>query len=443
MKKKNLFGLNLFIILIAVIFAVVLIIGNVRTVRSSVAVEEDSYAKQYAEEKHLNMVALSDSEKVYFDQRYETFEFNTEGNLITLESYNGSSTDLVIPMTIANKKVIALSENFMSSLSSVKNLYISSAVERIEGDPVTNINIYCSDDNEFYTENKEKGWNFVTVYDSTFVNYNLGDLPYEFNVKDNNIEITKYVGNDKMLIVIPSYINGMPVTDISMNLLGTAEVIVIPSTVTSITGISSKAIYSPIFAIELVFTILAFLISLILINVFLPRYKKNRMEEYLLTGNQIIAVILYVLVQTGFCIYTIYFASISSYLALIISLVILIVFVSIVMMAGCGREHVKEVTARNVEKTARMKSIKLSAKGLSEGIEDADLKKYLQRVEEEIRFSDSVTSSALDEIESDIEKAISDLKKSIQDNKPEEIKMKADELMNMVQERNYRCKEGK
>lgn len=73
----------------------------------------------------------------------------------------------------------------------------------------------------------------------------------------------------------------------------------IPKTVTSITGASSRLVYSQLFAIELVFTIIAFVLVLITVNILLPRYHKSN-SEYMLTGNQMAAVILYVVIQTAF-----------------------------------------------------------------------------------------------------------------------------------------------
>lgn len=443
MKAKKIVGLNIFIILVAILYAIVLIVGNVKTVKSSVAVEDGSYAKQYAEDNKLNMVTLADSEKVYFDQRYETFSYNVDGNEIILEKYEGKSTDLVIPENINGKKVSTLSAEFMNSLDTVKKIYISNSVKMIEGNPVTGVMICCADNNAFYKDNIDSEWEFETVYDSAFINFDLGNVPYEYNVNGNNIEITRYDGTKKDLIVIPSYINGMPVTDVSMDLLGTAGIIVLPATISNISGTAVKHLYSPLFAVELIFSIIAFILALVVIDILLPRYKKDKLEEFKLTGNQVVAVILYVVAQTGFGIYSIYFRHIPVYLALIVSLVILVVFVAVVMMGGAGRSHVKEVEKHIEEKTSRMKAIKQSARNMSGDIKDAEVRKLVQRVEEEIRFSDAVTTVELDDIESEIEDMIRELKKTIADGDNDKIIECANALMKIVQERNAICKAGK
>lgn len=443
MNKKKIAVVNIFIVIIAIIYAAVLMLGNVKTVKTSVAVKDGSYAQEYANEHKLNQVSLADTQEKYFDLRYEEFSYNIDGSDIVIEKYDGKSTELVIPKTILGKNVTTLSDEFMKSLDGVKKIIIPNSVKNIEGEAITNVTICCENDNSFYKENVENGWVFETKFDSTYVDFNLGDIPYEYNIKGANVEVTYYNGEDKDLIVIPSYVNGMPVTDISMNLLGTADIIVIPETVINITGKSTATLFSPTFAIGLIFSIIAIFGSLIVINVLLPRYRKNDSSEYMLTGNQMIWTIVYVVVQIAFSIVSIYFIKVSPYLSLIIGLVLLAAFIVGVLLAGAGRNHVKKVEQKIEEKTSRMKSIKLLAKKISADVSDAETQKILRRLEEEIRYSDSVTREDLDDIESDIEAGIYGLKKVINENKTDEIKKCAEALMKTVQERNRRCKAGK
>ena len=321
-KVKNQFLLNIFVIIAGAIFALVLIIGNVGRISASVAVVPGSYGEQYAQKNNLKVVELADSEKGYFDERYETFDYMVNGDEIIVENYKGVSSDLVIPALIEGKAVTVLGENFVGGLNGVKNLFIPPTVTDIQGDVDENITIHCYEDTIVYekylaekeakekesekaaedaekdasqdsengsldseetmlagnqseeAEESEAEWKFEPLYDSDFVNFLLDDLQFAYNMKGVTAEVTKYYGNDD-LVVIPSYINGYPVTDISMDLLGTAKGIVIPATVTSITGTSSKLIYSPLFAIELIFSLVAIVLSLITVNVLLPRYRKD------------------------------------------------------------------------------------------------------------------------------------------------------------------------
>ncbi len=440
-KKKQVVGLNIFVILVAIAYALIMIIGNVSVAKSSVATISGSYGEQYAIENHLNQVVLADSEQVYFDQRYELFDYNVNDGKITLENYSGKSSDLVIPKSIGGVKITALGENFISSLDTVKNVYLPLNVREILGEVDTNITIHCPENATLIADYEETDWNIEVVYDSDFINFELGDIPFQYNLNEANAEITRYDGNEE-LVVIPSYINGYPVTTVSMDFLGTAEVIVIPETVTNITGSSVQVLYSPVFMIELIFTIFAFVVAIITVNVLLPRYRKNT-EEYLLTGNQIVAVILYVVVQTIFGIAATYFLMISAFIALIISLIIIGGFVAILMLGGAGRKHVKKLEAHVAEKTSGMKAIKDSSRNMASEIRNPELRKQVQRLVDEIRFSDAVSRADLNDIESEIEDAIQELKKSISAGDEDAIKNNVECTMQLVKERNIRCKSGK
>lgn len=444
-KIKNQILLNIFVIIAAVVFVAVLILGNVGRVAANVAVVPGSYGEKYASENKLNVVALSDNEKGYFDQRYESFDYNISGSEIVLESYKGHSTDLVVPASIDGKDVTTLGEGFINSLESVKHLYIPYTVTEIKGEPDQSIIICCYEDSVIYKDylkaqedGAEKTWNCEAVYDSDFINFYLGDNPFAYNVNGGTVEIARYNGSDST-VVIPSYIDGNPVTKISMNLLGKPDLIVIPETISEITGTSAKLLYSPIFAIELFFSIVAIVLSLLSVNILLPRYRKST-SEYLLTGSQMVTNILYVVCQLGFAIAAIYYIEISAFLALVVSLVILGVYVFLMFSSGIGRQHAKEVSGKIAEKTSRMKAIKESVKGLDEGITDPEVKKQVRRLVEEIRYSDPVTNDDLDFAESEIETAVYELKKIIDNGDSDAIIEKTNNAMDLVKKRNKMCK---
>lgn len=440
-KKIRMIRLNIFVIAVAVAYVLIMLLSNVTVLKTSVATVSGSYGEQYAIDKNLRRVVLSDSERIYFDQRYELFDYNVENGRIILENYEGKSTDLVIPKAIGKFRVTTLGENFISSLDTVENIYLPADVTEILGEADERVTIRCKENSEVIAGYREKGWNVETVYDSDFIDYTLGNLPFQYNLNESVVEITRYNGKDK-LIVIPSYINGYPVTTVSADFWGKAKMIVIPETVTDITGTFTQILYSPVFAIELIFTILAFIVALITINVLLPRYNKNT-NEYLLTGNQVVAVILYVAVQAIFGIVAPYLLTISALGALIVSLIIIGLFAAILMLGGAGRKHVKEVATNVAEKTSRMKAIKDSAKNMVGEVENPELRKQMQRLMDEIRFSDVVSREDLDDIESRIEESLQGLKQSISDGNEDEIRHNMEYTLKIVNERNIRCKSGK
>ena len=244
------------------------------------------------------------------------------------------------------------------------------------------------------------------------------------------------------MVVIPAYIDGHPVTTVAMDLVGTGSVYVIPDTVTSITGEVVMYLTTTTFVIEMIFSILAFLLTLIIVNILLPRYNKS-ISEYLLTGSQMVASVIYVIAQTAFGIISIHFLWNSPYLALIISLVILGIYLMVILLGATGRRHVKTMDSHVAAKTENMKEIKLAAKDLADGISDPVLRKQVERLSEDIRYSDSVSRADLMDIEDGIKTQLGELRTAIDGGDQGEIKRLADEVSKLLAERNRRCKAGK
>lgn len=295
---------------------------------------------------------------------------------------------------------------------------------------------------QFAKENKLKIVELADSEKGLFdYHYETDDIPFQYNVNGETLEIIEYEGKDD-IIIIPSYVMDASVTAIAMDAYNMRSVIVIPETVTEITGEFSKISFSGTFLVEFAFTVLAFVLSLVLINVLLPRYNKGK-DEYLLTGNQMVSIAFYAIVQTVFGVVTTCFFRIPMFSALLISLIILIIFVAIFMLGGIGRTHVKEMDAKIVEKTATMKTLKNSTKNLADEVKNPELRKNVQRLVDEVRFSDAVSRADLVELEQQIENTIKELKEYIANGNEEAIESATKRAMNMVEERNTRCKSGK
>ncbi len=442
-KKKQLIWMNIIVIGIAVTYALVLIFGNVFSIKASVATNEGSYGYQYVRNHHLNQVELTDDMLEYFDIRYETFDYNVQDNSLELVDYNGISRELVIPNSISGLTVKSLSEDFIKSLSTVKALYLPDNVVTVEGEANESLIIYCKSTSKFYNGLMEQAgetgdWNVQLLSDSEFENFDLGDIPFSYNISDDEAEIVHYNGTDIEVLVIPSYINGYPVTEVSMDLVGIADVVVIPATVTKISGKSSLYIFTVVFYIELIFSLLAFLLSLIAVNIILPKY--NKLKDYLLRGNQIIIVVMYVAFQTIFGIASIGYLNISAYLSLIISLIILVVFIVLMYLSKFGMAQVETVEEKISEQTQRMNRLKESTKYLADNIKDVELKKQVQILVEEIRYSAISSKPEEEAIETEIEVGIKKLEEAIRQNDEKEISEISDVVLKLVKKRNEKFK---
>ena len=418
---------NIVTIIIAVVYALILILGNVYYRSMPVAVMPGSYADQYADKKLLHKVDVSDSEKGYFDWRYELFEYNTtDNNNLSLERYTGSSRDLVIPAEIKGHMVTRLGKDFFKD-QTLNSIYLPVTIISIDAEPVKGLKVYCDKDSIFYRDNQDKGWDLETSYDSTFINFMLGDLPYGYNEAEDSIELTRYYG-DSDIIVIPSYINGKPVRTVSFDMLGNFRLVVFPETVTAINGRVSKVLFSAVFFFELIFSIIAFIAVIISVNIILPRYKRD-IREYMLSGPQMIISFAFLIGQLYFSIYAIYFKTVPAGKAFLISLLLLAVYVILMFLLQGGREHTKKVDARIAIKTDSMRNLKSSIIGLSDGIQDKEVKKQVERVMEEIKYSPLNSKDPV--VEKQMADEIENLKVLISESKNEDILAKCQEIMTL------------
>ena len=528
---------NLAVLLIAAVYFIILVIGNVTVSSVGVAAAEGSYAYKFAKSRNLPLVELADSQKGYFDQRYELFDYNvTEGGLC-LEAYTGASEDLVIPSEINGAKVVELGEGFFANSPSVQNIYVSDTLKTIsapvdkaitifcdedtsiwqdnqgwnivteyeapssefgkfehsvregnlyinaytgerneivissrinnksvvginesffndltdevsiylpkkfcdvEGEPLDNVTFFCSKESPFY-ENYIT-WNVESVYDSTYINFDLGDLPFEYNDHGSTLELTSYTGSDKVL-VIPSYINGKAVTAVSCDLLGNYDLVVFPETIEEISGQVKAANYSDAFALEVGFTLFAFALALVVVNIILPRLKK--LDEIVLNVPQLVLTFFYVLAQFVFSLLVIYKDVASAYTALIISIVLMVLYVVLIFIVSAGRNNAIAVEENIAVKTSWMKTFKRSCADLADGIKDPALKKQVERLVEDIRYSDPVSSEHLEEEENKLQNAVDALREAITAGNPEEIASKCAEAQKALKERNRLSKQVK
>lgn len=434
---------NVLIGLIAIAYIAILIIGNVVHVSVPVATVDGSYAETFAKNKHLKSIELSDTQKKYFDHRYEVFDYdvNADGT-VTLQSYKGVSTSLIIPCRIAGRVVSVIGENLFSKVTFVKEAYLPATIKEIKGEPTKNVHLYCDNDSAFIKSADNELWDIENLYDSEYVDFYNGDIPFEYNESGDSIEIKQYTGNESF-IVVPSYINGKPVTRVSMDFLGKYEFVVFPATVTSITGQVSAALYTSAFAIELIMTVIAFILVIIMVNIIIPRYKPDGRKEYLLSAPQMILAAGYVVMQIVFSILVIYKSIASAYLALIISVVIMIVYLALNFTAGAGRTHAVKVEEKIENKTSWMKTFKVMTANLADNIVDKEARKIVERLVEEIQFSDPVTNDGLSSIESKLSDEIDYLRTAIANKDNEKIIEAANKATETLNMRNRLCKQMK
>lgn len=427
---------NIITSIIAIVFIAILVAGNMFFEYSTVATVPGSYAEQFANKKGLKQIEVADSIKGMMDIRYETFEYNTTAQgTLSLEKYNGINKDLMLPEYINGVRVTEIGENFFTN-ECLNSVYIPETINKIRANPNGNIILYCDKDSQFYKDfcvkeerkenSDEESWITDAALDSINYNPECSDIPFSYNVNGDSVDIVSYTGNDT-IIAIPSYIDGRTVTKVSFDILGKYDVVVFPATVTEISGKVSALIYSTIFIIELIFTIIAFIIVIIAVNKILPNYR-GRKEEYMLSGSQMVLTFLYLAAQITLCIRFIYFAYIPVIFALLISVALMAAYIVLVLLASQGKEHVYKVNDQAAQETASVRSLQSMVRGMADGIKDPEMKKAVTRMVEEIRYSAARSKNT--EIEVQIAEKIEALKALV---KAEEKEKVIDECQTIIE----------
>lgn len=151
----------------------------------------------------------------------------------------------------------------------------------------------------------------------------------------------------------------------------------------------------------------------------------------------------YVVIQIVFSILVIYKSIASAYLALIISVVIMIVYLALNFTAGAGRTHAVKVEEKIENKTSWMKTFKIMTANLADNIVDKEARKIVERLVEEIQFSDPVTNDGLSSIESKLSDEIDYLRTAIANKDNEKIIEAANKATETLNMRNRLCKQMK
>lgn len=417
------------------VFVVVLILGHVSYAATPVVCEAESFAYQYASERNLPIGELPDTMKDALDWRYETFEYNNTSEGLLLTKYNGISADLVIPDSIDGSKVTGIDESLFDN-TSIKDIYVSENVGAIPEKSETTV-LHLNKNDKRVEDLKTAGWIVETYDDSETPNYNLGTVPFEYNETDTSVDLKVYTG-DESVLVIPSYINGKPVTDVSFDMLGNFSLVVLPATLTSISGTLAKTLFTPLFAIELIFTLIAFLIAMVVFNVKMP--KLQRTGEVVLTGPQIVITVFYLIAQVIFAVLSIHTGRVNLYTAIIVSSILLVIEIAFVFLAGTGRKHVEKVDQQIKSSTEFMDNLKLETANLTNGITNSQIKRAVEEVVDEIQYSSPVSKDSLKMYEEKIAKEVEQLREAIAAGNDSEILKLSAAIVRDIKDRNNRAK---
>ncbi|MBO4635868.1 MAG: hypothetical protein J5685_01860 [Clostridiales bacterium] len=426
------FVCNLIIGILTILLAVILIGGNIWTRSVPVATVRGSYAEQYAQDNHLQLLDIPDSLNSDLDIQYEEFTYNISENGIIIEGYNGVGNNVVVPHTINGITVVALGTDFFINSDSITDLYLPLSVYAVEASHDDNCELYLNSHSPLIDALSDADWNINVMADSEYakVNYELGEIPFLYNYDNGGIELTAYTGSDS-IVVIPSHINGYPVTTVSFEMCSYSGV-VFSNTVNQITGKTRQYYMVPIVVLEIIACGIATVAAAIAINIFIPR--RNKTADILLLSQSSVTLG-YVIIQFAVALCVLFAVkNLNLWVGMIINLIIFVMFIiSIILLSG-SRKHIEHTVEKQTGLSQSVKEIKSICRGINlDFINDSDLKKKATSVIDDIKYLAPSNTREVADIDSKISRALLSL--SSENNDEPKVRNIIDELDLLIKQR--------
>ena len=137
------------------------------------------------------------------------------------------------------------------------------------------------------------------------------------------------------------------------------------------------------------------------------------------------------------------YRDIPAWVVAVISVLFLAAALVGTVAADNARDIVEKVDEKLNDQIYRIKAFRLDADALANACEDADAKKLLEKFAEKVKYSDPVSSPALEDIEQRLTDAADEIKTLIDSGNYDDITAKINAADRLLDERNRLCKAEK
>ena len=127
-------------------------------------------------------------------------------------------------------------------------------------------------------------------------------------------------------------------------------------------------------------------------------------------------------------------------IGVILELTLIFVYAIGIIASSLGIGYIKDLEKKQKEKVYFIKSIAVDLEGLVNKIQDAELKKKLEKLSETARYSDPMSHQSLSGLESQISIKVEALKVAVNEGKLENVDNDCKAIEDMFNERNEKCK---
>ena len=427
MKKKIIFIAISFVITLALIFSLT---KTKPSYNLKFKYSNNDYVTGYVDASGVNGVSyekIADSEKDKYIKNIESFSYNKVNDTLEITEYKGISETLVIPYDYEGTKIASISDSFKND--KVKNIYISDNINYLPVENFKNITINCYKGKycEELKNNNELNVNILN--DSDNVDFNYIEFPFEYNVKNDKIEIVKYTGNDSN-IIIPTTVNGMEVTTVNFDITPSLNSIYIPDTVTSInmfTKITTTINEKDNYTVCLIASIISFVLTTIIIIIV-----KDKTDDEKFTSTPLYIVIFAYLIFISIMIYKFNNVShMSNNNVLMYSVIVDIMFIITCFTLITVNKRSMELDTNVKNKTKFIDEMIFKINNISKLNSE-----YKNKLIDKLKYSDPVSNEIVKDIEDNISSLISKLNDKSSN---EEI----DNIIKLIENRNDIIKRNK
>lgn len=197
-----------------------------------------------------------------------------------------------------------------------------------------------------------------------------------------------------------------------------------------------------VFWISYVFGIIAIAFQMYIFNVFLDRGPEIKSKFYGFPIARVGAI--YLGVQLVLSLIQMMLAHyIPTWLSMIINILPIAFGIIGTIAADAAREQVIEQDVLVKTNVSIMKSLSAEASSLIELTEDADLRKQLENMADEFRYSDPVSNDETTSYEAELGHLLNELKNALMNQNTEEAKQLCDKVLKTLKIRNQICKGSK
>lgn len=124
----------------------------------------------------------------------------------------------------------------------------------------------------------------------------------------------------------------------------------------------------------------------------------------------------------------------------ILCVLIFVIYATAIVKATAVGEIVSDIDNKIKEKTLFIKSLTIDLETLEMKAKNADIKKEVSKIKDTCRYSDPMSSSALNGVENQITMRFNALETAVENNDCFEVKKACEEMNVLFADRNKKCK---